>query len=372
MLMVDPPIPNRFDGIMRYARGRGWRLTLSNRLVRAPRGWVGDGALVTLRNENRAVNFAEDLAKRGIPVVDLTLHRPDVAVPRVVPDYEGAGRLAAGYFSGIGFKRVAWFSTEWSNVQKLFYDGLAAGMAAAGAAEAPARFVLSEMVPRSRLDDPDRFAAALAPRVAAMRKPVGILAYNDEEAARLLALCLDSGFKVPEDVAIMGIGNDVFLCENQSVPLSSVDDELERSGYEGARLLDSLMDGAPPPPAPVVVPCRRLFLRRSTEALAVESPVLRKALSILSERLASPPSMVQLAEECRVSRATLDRLFLRELGRPAHAELLRRRLGKAKELLAEGRLSVGEISRECGFCNPGYFAAAFSRAEGVPPRKWRN
>ena len=372
MLMIDPPIPNRFDGIMRYARERGWRLTLSNRLVRAPRGWAGDGALVTLRGENMATHFAEDLVRRGVPVVDLTLHRPDMAVPRAVPDYQGAGRLAAEYFAGIGIKRTVWFSTQWSNVQRLFHDGLSHGMAGVPGSEPPARFVLSEMVPRARLDDPDRFAAALAPRIAALRKPVGVLAYNDEEATRLLALCLDSGFKVPEEVAVMGIGNDVFLCENQAVPLSSVDDELELCGYEGAKLLDALMDGAPPPPAPVVVPCRRLFARRSTDFLATESPVLRKALSILSERIAAPPSMVQLSEECGVSRATLDRLFMRELGRPAHAELLRRRIEKAKELLRGGRLSVGDVSRECGFCNPGYFAAAFFRAEGVTPRKWRS
>jgi hypothetical protein len=51
MLMINPPIPLRFDGIVRYAREHGWHLTLANRLVRAPRGWNGDGALVTLRGD---------------------------------------------------------------------------------------------------------------------------------------------------------------------------------------------------------------------------------------------------------------------------------------------------------------------------------
>ena len=366
MLMIDPPIPQRFDGIMRYARERGWRLTLSNRLVRAPMGWAGDGALVTLRRNAAVVRFAEDLMRRGIPVVDLTMHRPDIAVPRVVPDYAGAGRLAARHFGDIGLKRAAWFSTEWSNVQSLFFDGLAEGMGAP-----PERFVLSKLVPRSRLDDPDRFAAALGPRLAALPKPVGLLAYNDEEASRLLALCLDIGIQVPEEIAILGIGNDSFLCENQPVPLSSVDDELERNGYEAAALLERLMDGGRAPSAPVLVPCTRVWSRRSTDTLATESPVLRRALEILSARLASPPSMVELAEAVGVSRATLDRLFLRELGRPAHAELLRRRIARAKEMLRDTLLSIAAISDECGFCNPGYFAAAFARSEGVTPAKWR-
>jgi LacI family transcriptional regulator len=366
MLMVDPPIPQRFDGIMRFAREHGWRLTLSNRLVRAPMGWAGDGALVTLRRDTAVVRFMEDLVRRGIPVVDLTMHRPDIAVPRAVPDYVGAGRLAARHFANIGLKRAAWFSTEWSNVQQLFHDGLAEGMG-----KKPARFVLSELIPRSRLDDPDSFAAALGPRLGALSKPVGVLAYNDEEATRLLALCMDLGIQVPEEIAILGIGNDAFLCENQPVPLSSVDDELERNGYAAAALLDRLMDGEAAPPAPVLVSCTRVWARRSTDTLATESPVLRRALEVLSARLSSPPSMVELAETVGVSRATLDRLFLRELGRPAHTELKRRRLAKAKELLRESNLPVGDVSEICGFCNPGYFAATFAHSEGVTPTMWR-
>lgn len=388
MLMIDPPIPQRFDGIMRHARERGWRLTLSNRLVRAPMGWAGDGALVTLRRDAAVVRFAEDLARRGIPVVDLTFHRPDIDVPRVVPDYEGAGRLAARHFIEIGLKRVAWFSTEWSNVQRLFCKGLEEGMTCAGTGGMPSgswtgdrrhgrvrnpveRIVLSEIVPRSRLDDPDRFAATMWPRLRALVKPVGILAYNDEEAARLEALCLDAGIDVPGDVAILGIGDDAFICENQPVPLSSIDDELERNGYEAAALLDSLMAGERPPGPPVLVPCTRVKVRPSTDTLAVESAILRRALDMMFDDLKRVPSIPQVAKAVGVSRATLDRLFLKGLGCPAHEALLRRRLAKARELLGETTLAAAEISDICGFCNPAYFSLAFKRSEGVTPRKWR-
>ena len=42
----------------------------------------------------------------------------------------------------------------------------------------------------------------------------------------------------------MGIGNDTVICENQAVPLSSVDHDLEKNGYEGAALLNRLMAGS--------------------------------------------------------------------------------------------------------------------------------
>ena len=376
MLMIDPPIPARFEGIGRFAREHGWRLTLANRLVRAPRGWDGDGALVTLGGKD-GLPFEEALkqvAEATLPADTYIRLNVRLGVGELPgPDWTDAAR----HFLDIGLKRAIWFSTEWSNAQALFCKGLEEGMEAEPTASHPGvagtmrRIILSRLLPRSRLDDPDRFAAVLAPRLRALPKPIGILAYNDEEAARVSALCLDIGIQIPEEAAILGIGNDAFLCENQAVPISSVIDNLERNGYEGAALLDRLMDGAPAPDTPVVVPCGGVCARRSTDTFAAESPVLRQAVRLLTERLDHPPGIDRIAQLTGVSRATLDRLFLRELGRPPHAELLRRRLARARELLRDTDLPAAEISAQCGFCNPAAFSAAFARAEGLPPGKWR-
>ena len=52
MLMIDPPIPARFNGIAAFAREHQWHLTVANRLVHAQSGWHGDGALITVRNDH--------------------------------------------------------------------------------------------------------------------------------------------------------------------------------------------------------------------------------------------------------------------------------------------------------------------------------
>lgn len=365
MLMINPPIPLRFDGILKYAREHNWHLTLANRLVRAPRGWNGDGALVTLRGDAETSRFVEGLVKAHIPVVDLTSYMPEVNVPRVIPDYMSAGRLAGAHFAEVGLKHVAWFSTIWTNVHSLFFDGLSERW------PKPPKIVLSSLVPKTKLDDVDRFANVMSPRLIALPKPVGILTYNDEEAARILALCIELGIKVPDEIAILGIGNDIFLCENQTVPISSVMDNLERNGYEAAALLERLMDGASPPTKPVLVPCQGLAARRSTDILAVDNPILRKALEYLKPRLVHPPSAIQLSEKVGVSRATLDRLFATNLGRSMHDEVIRLRLTKAKDLLSDDMLTVGEIAEMCGFCNPGHFINVFKKAVGITPSKWR-
>ncbi len=366
ILMINPPIPQRFNGIVRFAREHGWHLTIANRLVRAPSGWNGDGALVTLRGDTRTSRFVEGLLKASIPVVDLTYYMPEMHVPRVTPDYFSAGCIAADHFAEIGLRHVAWFSTIWTKVHRLFFKGLSSRWKDAR------RIVLTDFIAKAKLDDVDLFAKAMGPKLVALPKPIGILTYNDEESARLLSLCLELGLHVPDEISILGIGNDTFLCENQPVPLSSVIDDLELNGYEAAKLLDRLMDGEPFPKNPILVPCRGLVARQSTDTLAVDNPTLRKALNMLKASLANPPSAVQLAEAIGVSRATLNRLFASELGRSMHREVTRMRLAMSKKMLVDGKKTVSEIAFACGFCNPGHFVNAFKKAVGVPPAKWRS
>ena len=47
------------------------------------------------------------------------------------------------------------------------------------------------------------------------------------------------------------------------------------------------------------------------------------------------------------------------------------RLGKAKELLTDPSNSIGAVSLDCGYADPGYFARVFKQEYGVTPQEWR-
>ena len=83
MILVTPAYQSRIAGIARYARQHSWQLTILDRLARQPRGWKGDGALVTMRSNPAIVDFVKSLKRHGIPVVDLSLNHPEIKVPRV-------------------------------------------------------------------------------------------------------------------------------------------------------------------------------------------------------------------------------------------------------------------------------------------------
>ena len=365
LILVTPAYQPRLAGIARYARQHGWQLTILDRIARQPKGWNGDGVLVTLREDPMTIAFVKSLRKRRIPVVDLTFNHPEMRLPRVSGDHFSMGRFARQHFEERNFHHFAWFSTSWLNIHKLRYGGFARR-------DAVPRWVLAEEASPERLDDFAWFDRWLGDKLIAAPKPLALLAYDDADAARALGACLAAGLSVPEDVSILGIGGDRLICENQPVPLSSIEHDQGRTGYEGAELLDRLMDGEKPPRKPILIPPRGITIRASSDSIAATSPIVRRALAYIRTHLDKPFGLTQIAAATGASRATIARLFEQEFGHAAGAEILRQRLNLAKRLLKGDSLSISEIAFRTGFCNPAYFTNTFRRVTGVTPKAWRS
>ena len=385
LLVIQPAYPERIQGIARFARSHGWHLTIVDRLARFPRGWRGDGALVTLRGNTKTNRFVKGLVKDGIPVVDLTFNHPEIRLPRVSGDHEAFGCLARQHFESLNFRHFAWFSTGWSHVHELRFCGYAAETREEGRGnreQSTGRWVLEEMVGNDEIDNWRLFLKTIGQKLKSAPKPLAVLTYDDADAAKVLSAALESGLRVPEDVAIMGIGNDAVICENQAVPLSSVDHDLERNGYEGAALLNRLMagskegrgtgeQGAGKREDPKLIPPRGIIVRKSTDTLAAEDPLLSSALKEIAKRLSTSFGVAEVAEALKVSRARLDRLFAEKFSRSVGREIVRQRIERAKRLLTSTDKPMKEVAALCGYCNAGYFTNAFRTETGLTPKAWR-
>ena len=123
LILVTPAYQPRLAGIARYARQHDWQLTILDRIARQPKGWNGDGVLVTLRDNPEIVAFVKSLRRRKIPVVDLTFNHPEMHLPRVSGDHFAMGALARRHFEERNFRHFAWFSTNWLNIHRLRYNG---------------------------------------------------------------------------------------------------------------------------------------------------------------------------------------------------------------------------------------------------------
>lgn len=82
-------------------------------------------------------------------------------------------------------------------------------------------------------------------------------------------------------------------------------------------------------------------------------------------------SLDDIARAAGVSVYYFARMFKAATGFAPHQYVLRRRIERAKELLAVTRLPVIEIAARVGFRSQSHFAAVFRRLTGVTPREFR-
>ena len=77
------------------------------------------------------------------------------------------------------------------------------------------------------------------------------------------------------------------------------------------------------------------------------------------------------ARQAYLSKYHYQRLFQRAFGESPHEFLTRRRIDRARDLLASTELSVSDICLEVGYSSLGSFSARFHQLVGCPPSEFR-
>jgi LacI family transcriptional regulator len=167
------------------------------------------------------------------------------------------------------------------------------------------------------------------------------------------------------------MGNTELLCEKMSPSLTSVEMGFERVGREAARLLDRLMDGRPAPARPVAVPPVGVVARLSTNAFAVDDPVVSRALRLIAGGACRGMRVYDVVAALPTTGRSLERRFCRVLGRTIRDEITRVRIERAKRLLSETDAPLKSVAAACGFSRPEILAKLFRQEEGEPPGAFR-
>ncbi|MDD2455881.1 MAG: DNA-binding transcriptional regulator [Kiritimatiellae bacterium] len=202
-------------------------------------------------------------------------------------------------------------------------------------------------------------------------KPVGVLAANDVRARHVLEACRRFGFRVPDDVAVLGVDNDELICDLATPPLSSIVQGTEEIGYRAAKLLDALMRHQAKRVTNILVDPVTIAERASTDLIATTDRVVADALRLIRQQACGGLGVAQVAQGIGVSRSTLDGHFRQVVGRSVHQEILRVQISAARSLLATTDLSLEDIARRAGFCHAQYLAAIFRRECGQTPGEFR-
>jgi AraC-like DNA-binding protein len=118
-----------------------------------------------------------------------------------------------------------------------------------------------------------------------------------------------------------------------------------------------------------------LYLEASQPQSSPKSPLsgddrdrLQFAREILLQRLADPPSLVELARLVGLNDYKLKAGFRQVFGTTVFGYLRQQRLEKARQLLQAQEISVTEAAAAVGYSSQGHFAAAFRKQFGVNPK----
>jgi LacI family transcriptional regulator len=392
---------SRLHGVAQYVRLHGWRMMLVRQGGRAAAQEVArlspDGIVAYIADRG----LLETARRLRIPLVDTALG--DVPVGLTVSiDNAAIARLAAEHLAEAGLRHFGYCGVAGRTASEERRACFAAALAALAPSSPPHGTAGTEPGPppaphpmgwRNNLrvvrgltgDGTGALLPAFSEPVAEgesglgpmmrwlrkLPKPVGLLVFDDKLGERVLTACRWARLAVPQQVAVLGIGDDELMCEVSWPTLSSVRLPTPKLGFEAARVLAAAMAGGRVRAQHIKLQPLGVVARGSTDTVAVEDSIVRSAVQFVRAEAGGLIGSEQVAAALGVSRRTLDRRFERALGRTVREELVRVRMQTARTLLADRSRRIAGVARACGYATPASFSRAFRRHSGRWPSEYR-
>lgn len=331
--------------------------------------WQGDGLLVFRYTPAEAKAWL----KRGVKVVNLSTEQPAASppIPRVTLDNHAAGQMAADHLIGLGLKQFAFL-----------HD--------------PARFYSTERLAgyRSRLNDHGhdcqvlnipsssirrsiraRQIAAMAWRlVATLPTPCGLFAKDDISGVIAIRALNHIGRRVPEDVPVLGVSDDIVYCQSTTPAMSSIRFPGKIIGHDASKLLHRMINGEDIDPATrILVPPPGISTRESTGQVELTDPMVTRAMNFIRQQpLGQTIDISMLCRHIGASREQLRQRFHLALGRTPKQEIDRLRADAIADILKRTTWTLDKIANECGFSGGDELCRFFKRVKGTSPGAWRH
>ncbi len=202
--------------------------------------------------------------------------------------------------------------------------------------------------------------------------PVGIMACNDAHAHHLVEACSMCGLRIPDQVMVLGVDNDEFVCTTLSdPPLSSIEQDVERGGWEAAALIERMIEEPEGHLEDVVVNPTRIVTRQSTEMYASEDYYISLALRHIHQNIDQRLHVEDIVRLVPLSRRLLEIRFRQVTGLSVYSYISNLRVERFAKRLLETDEGIVEIALELGFHDYKNVARQFKNIKGCTPSEFR-
>jgi transcriptional regulator GlxA family with amidase domain len=105
--------------------------------------------------------------------------------------------------------------------------------------------------------------------------------------------------------------------------------------------------------------------------LKTEDAFVKKALLHMTQNMAAPLSIAEVARRVGLSRRSLERRFESDIHQNPGDAYLSLRLAQASLLLLQTKQTIAEVAASTGFCDASHLGRVFRRHQGMTPSQVR-
>lgn len=353
-------------GIAKYSRFHGpWEFYnesfAKDKVAHKLDDWGADGIII------RVSKRTKELLKMGLPTIFSPCFEPPMdGLPNIIPDDQAIAEMAAEHLLSQGFKKFAFCGfdkMDWSHERGVSFSKRVA--------EAGYETFLY-IPPKSKgALSWEKEQGHMSKWLKSLPKPIGLMACDDNRGQHVLEACKLANLYIPEEVAVVGVDNDRLICTLAAPPLSSIALNIEKGGYEAAKLLDQLMAGKKVSDQKILVHPTHVVIRQSTNTLAIEDANVAQAVRFIRKHAREMIQVDRVVEEVAVSRRTLQQKIQKTLGHSIHREICRARLDQIIQLLIQTNEPISRIAVVLNYANIEHLNRFFKKETGMSPVKYR-
>ena len=317
----------------------------------------------------RIPNTPKSLSKLpgDVPAITIGYRKIIPGLPQILGDTVSIGKIAADYFLSKGFKNFGFCGFDEMHWSRERGEAFSQTIKNSG-------FDVSiyKNLSGARRKSWTLEQQSIAKWLKSLDRPTAILACNDDRGQHILVGCKLAKLRVPDDISVLGVDNDKFVCGLSYPPLSSIALSSEKAGYESAELLDKLMRRKHVPDTTVMVHPTHVVTRQSTDILAIEDVQLAEAINFIHKHSDTTISVEDVADSLAVSRRSIERKFRKALNHSVSDEIRRTRAGHIIKMLLGTDLTITQIGLALGYNDLTHIARYFREETGMTPLAYRD
>ena len=218
--------------------------------------------------------------------------------------------------------------------------------------------------------DADRELTDLSSWLRTLPKPCGVFVSDDMRAMQVLSVCRADGIAVPEQIQVLGVDNEEWICCHTSPTLTSVEVDFEGCGQRAAETLLAMMEGRKCAHE-ASFGIRRVVQRMSTTDMhgSTNRAVMAREwmLANCCRRIEGPEGAAALGCSTRTLQLSYKSVF----GRTMQQDLIEMRLEHARKLLSDTDVPVCRVAECCGVKASSHFMRQFKARTGMTMLQYR-